>query len=204
MGACWKHFKTVCRHKWEVFKECYACGITWQGIVHDMSKFSPAEFVPSAKYFQGNRSPIEAEKEAIGYSDAWLHHKGHNKHHWEYWCDYNNDTGEVFPHRIPYKYVVEMVCDWIGAGKVYSKEKWTQAEPLNYYNKARSGRHFHPDTEAMIVYFLECIRDYGPYNFHVLAYLFGEQIYGGLHVSTSADNQNNNHDNQNGNHGESE
>ena len=166
MGTRWKHFKTVCRHKAVVYRECKACGIRWQGIVHDLSKFSHAEFSPSAKYFQGNRSPIEAEKEALGYSDAWLHHKAHNKHHWEYWCDYNNDTGEVFPHRIPKKYVVEMLCDWIGAGKVYSKEKWTQSEPLNYYNKVRAGRHFHPETEEMIVYCLQIINDYGLDEFH--------------------------------------
>ena len=76
-----KHFKTVCKHKYYVFKECAACGLFWQGLVHDLSKFSPVEFASSAKYFQGNRSPIDAEKEAIGYSTAWLHHKGHNKHH---------------------------------------------------------------------------------------------------------------------------
>lgn len=169
MGVRWKHFKTVCKHKAVVYRECKACGIRWQGIVHDLSKFSHAEFAPSAKYFQGNRSPIEAEKEALGYSDSWLHHKAHNKHHWEYWCDYNNDTGEVFPHRIPKKYVVEMLCDWIGAGKIYSKEKWSQAEPLNYYNKVRAGRHFHPETEAVIIRFLELIRDDGLEQFHSIA-----------------------------------
>ena len=157
------------RHKLVVYRECAACGIRWQGITHDLSKFSPTEFVPSAKYFQGNKSPIEAEKEALGYSDAWLHHKAHNKHHWEYWCDYNNDTGEVFPHRIPKKYVVEMLCDWIGAGKVYSKDRWTQTEPLNYYNKVRAGRHFHPQTESVIVRFLELIRDDGLDDFHTIA-----------------------------------
>ena len=166
IGSCWKHFKTICRHKKEVFKECKACGITWRGIVHDLSKFSPAEFVPSAKYFQGNRSPIEAEKEAVGYSNAWLHHKSHNKHHWEYWCDYDNNTGAVFPHKIPYVYVVEMVCDWIGAGKVYSAEKWTQDEPLNYYNKVRNGRHFHPETEDLILKMLYCIKEQGLDGFH--------------------------------------
>ena len=169
MGVRWKHFKTVCKHKAVVYNECKACGIKWQGIIHDLSKFSHTEFAPSAKYFQGNRSPIEAEKEALGYSDAWLHHKAHNKHHWEYWCDYNNDTGEVFPHRIPKKYVVEMLCDWIGAGKIYSKGKWTQAEPLNYYNKVRAGRHFHPETETVIVRFLELIRDDGLEQFHGIA-----------------------------------
>lgn len=165
----WRHFKTICKHKAVVFEECCACGITWQGIIHDLSKFSPAEFLPAAKYWQGNRSPIEAEKEAIGYSDSWLHHKGRNKHHWEYWCDYNNDTGEVFPHKIPYRYVVEMICDWIGAGKVYSGKTWTQEEPLIYYKQVRAGRHFHPDTEALIERFLREIYYDGLDAFHVMA-----------------------------------
>lgn len=169
MSAVWRHFKTVCKHKLVVFRECDACGIFWQGVVHDMSKFSPAEFLPAAKYWQGNRSPIEAEKEALGYSDSWLHHKGRNKHHWEYWCDYNNDTGEVFPHKIPYRYVVEMICDWIGAGMVYSGDKWTQEEPLNYYNKVRAGRHFHKETEALIIKFLEQIYYHGLEAFHTMA-----------------------------------
>ena len=166
MSKVVKHFLTVCRHKAVVFRECRKCGLLWQGIVHDMSKFSPAEVLPAAKYWQGSRSPIEAEKEALGYSDSWLHHKGRNKHHWEYWCDFNNDTGEIFPHKIPYRYVVEMICDWIGAGMVYSGEKWTQEEPLNYYNKVRAGRHFHPVTEAVILIFLEGIRDNGLDWFH--------------------------------------
>ena len=168
ISQAWRHFKTICKHKHYVFKECRACGITLQGIIHDLSKFSPAEFLPAARYFQGNRSPIEAEKEALGYSDSWLHHKGRNKHHWEYWCDYDN-TGEVLPHKIPYKYVVEMICDWIGAGKAYSKEKWTQHEPLIYYNKVRAGRHFHPQTEMQILIFLKTINEKGLDEFHRIA-----------------------------------
>ncbi len=165
MGARIKHFKTICKHKAVVYKECKACGIIWQGIVHDLSKFSIAEFSASAKHFQGNRSPIDAEKEAIGYSMAWLHHKGHNKHHWEWWTDFDSN-GQVIANKIPFKYVVEMICDWIGAGKVYSKEKWTQNEPLDYFNKVRAGRHFHPETEKVIVTLLELIRDLGLDEFH--------------------------------------
>lgn len=168
MKKYWKHFKTVCKHKYFVFKECAACGIWWQGIIHDFSKFGFTEFVSSAKHFQGNRSPIEAEKEEIGYSKAWLHHKGHNKHHWEYWTDFSDDGG-VIANEIPYKYVVEMVCDWIGAGKAYSKDKWTQADPINYFNAHRKGRHFHPNTEKLLVTLQECIRDKGLKEFHILA-----------------------------------
>ena len=42
-----------------------------------------------AKYYQGNRSPNEIERREKGYSAAWLHHKGRNKHHLEYWIDYS-------------------------------------------------------------------------------------------------------------------
>lgn len=165
MGKLWRHFKTVFKHRWVVFKECAACGILWQGLVHDLSKFSTAEFIASAKYFQGNRSPIDAEKEAVGYSKAWLHHKGHNKHHWEYWIDFAKD-GSVVANKIPMKYVIEMVCDWVGAGKVYNKKQWTQADPLEFYNKVRAGRHFHPETEEVIVTLLNIIKDGGLKQFH--------------------------------------
>ena len=165
MGFRFKHFKTVCKHKAIVYRECKACGIPWQGIVHDLSKFSPIEFSASAKYFQGNSSPIEAEKAATGYSVAWLNHKGHNKHHWEWWTDFD-DNGNVIAYKIPSRYVVEMLCDWIGAGMVYCKETWTQEEPLNYYHKVRAGRHVHPETEKLIVTLLEIICEQGLEQFH--------------------------------------
>ena len=161
-----KHFKTVCRHKWYVWQECKACGIAWQGLKHDLSKFSAVEFLPSARYFQGNRSPIEAEKEALGYSAAWLHHKGCNPHHWEYWTDFKDETGEIIANKIPYKYVVEMVCDWIGAGKAYNSGHWTQDMPMKHYQKMLPGRYFHPETQKLIEEFMECIRDDGLEAFH--------------------------------------
>ena len=165
MGVRWKHFKTVMKHKAIVYRECKACGIKWQGITHDLSKFSPVEFLSSAKYFQGTGSPIDKEKAEKGYSEAWLHHKGRNKHHWEWWIDYGK-TGEIIANKIPSNYVIEMICDWIGAGMVYSGERWTKAEPLNYFNKVRAGRHFHPETEELIVKLLEIISKDGLEEFH--------------------------------------
>jgi len=160
------HLKTVCTHKSAVYHQCKACGLGWQGNIHDMSKFSPVEFLSSVKYFQGNRSPIEAEKEAIGYSKGWLHHKGKNKHHWEYWCDFSAKDGHIIKNKMPKKYLVEMLCDWIGAGKAYLKENWNTTQPLKYYYKVQNGRHLHPDTEAMVVYFLTIVNDYGLEEFH--------------------------------------
>lgn len=168
MGARWKHFQTVRKHRRVVRRECKACGIMWQGLVHDLSKYSMAEFSSSAKYFQGDKSPIEAEKSAVGYSAAWLHHKGHNPHHWEYWTDFGKN-GEIIANRIPYRYVVEMICDWVGAGMVYGGGNWTQEEPLKYYMKVRGGRHLHPKTEELILRFLKCIRDQGLEEFHKMA-----------------------------------
>lgn len=176
MGARWKHFKTVCKHKRIVYQECKACGIRFQGIVHDLSKFGISEFGASARYFQGDRSPLEKEKAEKGYSAAWLHHKGHNPHHWEYWTDFD-ETGDIVCAKIPYRYVLEMVCDWIGAGKAYSGEKWTESSPLEYFWKVHAGRHFHPETEKLVVAFLECIRDKGLEEFHKMARSEGDYAY---------------------------
>lgn len=168
-SSYYKHFKTICKHKYYVFQECKACGILWQGIIHDLSKFGITEFASSARHFQGNRSPIEAEKESIGYSLAWLHHKGCNKHHWEYWTDFNDKDGSVITNKMPIKYTIEMICDWIGAGKAYSQGTWTQSDPLKYYCKVRSGRHFHIDTETLILELLHIIEDEGLEGFHIVA-----------------------------------
>lgn len=164
----WKHLKTVTKHRWIVFQQCAKCGYFWQGLTHDLSKLSRAEFASSARYFQGDRSPIEAEKAAKGYSAAWLHHKGRNPHHWEYWTDFA-EGGYVVANKIPYRYVVEMVCDWIGAGMVYSQDRWTQSEPLDYYDKVRKGRHLHEETELLLRFFLEVIKDYGLDKFYEVA-----------------------------------
>ena len=100
------HTKTVAKHKWIVFKLACRAGIPWRGFVHDLSKFSPTEFGESVKYYVGVHSPITEAKKDKGYSEAWLHHKGRNKHHLEYWID--SDANPVVP-VIPYKYIVALV-----------------------------------------------------------------------------------------------
>ncbi len=129
------HTRTVLKHKLEVAKICFKFGLYWQGIIHDLSKFSCTEFIPSVKYYSGVRSPIEAEKEEKGYSMAWLHHKNKNKHHFWYWVDYSSKQVQT-PVRIPLKYVYEMIADTIAAGKVYSLnagKSWNNSDPYNYY-----------------------------------------------------------------------
>jgi len=131
MIKCMKHLKVVLKHKYYVMVECFKHGLYLQGIFHDMSKFSYTEFVQSANFFQGNGTPIAKIKAELGYSSAWLHHKGRNKHHWEYWTDFFDGT--IKPCKIPEKYLVEMACDMIAASKTYLNDEYNISEPLNYF-----------------------------------------------------------------------
>ena len=129
----WGHLKTITLHKLRVTRLCFKMGLIKQGLLHDLSKYSPVEFRAGVRYFQGYRSPIDAEKEAKGYSEGWLHHKGHNKHHWEYWIDRNKQCQGLFCVEMPKRYVAEMVCDRIAACQTYQKEKYTNASPIEYF-----------------------------------------------------------------------
>ena len=147
------HLGTVTEHKRLVMKHCFAVGLYRQGLLHDMSKFAPSEFLNGCRYYQnGKRSPNNAEREDKGYSDAWMHHKGRNKHHYEYWNDYTTDmTPGVYPVRpvkMPRRYVAEMLMDRIAASKTYLKDAYTQHEPLRYYLKGRGRVLMHPDTAS--------------------------------------------------------
>lgn len=148
----WNHFKTITYHKYLVMKGCFKVGLFKQGLLHDLSKYSPSEFLVGAKYYQGNRSPNNAEREDIGYSSAWLHHKGRNKHHYEYWIDYSTRdiAGVMAPAPMPVKYVVEMLMDRIAASKVYNKERYTDSSPWEYYAKGRDKVPLHPETKKLL------------------------------------------------------
>ena len=125
------HLKTVTKHRWVVFKLCLKAGIPWRGFIHDLSKFSPTEFWSGVKYYtEGKHSPILKEKQELGYSKAWLHHKGRNKHHLEYWVD---EATKQVAAVIPYKYVVEAICDELAAGIVYMGKDWTTGTQFEYY-----------------------------------------------------------------------
>lgn len=159
----WKHFKTITYHKYLVMQGCFKVGLYRQGLFHDMSKYSPSEFFVGAKYYQGNRSPNNAEREAIGYSSAWLHHKGRNRHHYEYWIDYSikEISGGMAPAPMPVKYVVEMLMDRIAASKVYNKERYTDASPWEYYCQGKEKAPIHPETKALLERLLKMLANKG-------------------------------------------
>ena len=122
-----RYFKTICTHKWFVFIECCKLGIPIQGLFHDLSKFSINELIASAKYYNGDKDMTEE------YQQAWLHHKGHNPHHWEYWVDWDSKDGSVIITHIPLKFMKEMYADIVGASKGYNRGKFDKSEPLNYF-----------------------------------------------------------------------
>lgn len=130
-----KHFITITKHKILVLKLCCKAGEPWRGFMHDWSKYSWTEFSESVKYYQGTYSPIVACKIENGYSKAWLHHKGRNKHHHEYWYDYATKEKTLI---MPYKYAVEMICDNLAAGKVYKGKNWTNSTQIEYWNEVES------------------------------------------------------------------
>ncbi len=155
------HLSTVIRHKNKVFWHCLKVGIPMRGLLHDLSKFSPTEFIPGVKFYQGTRSPNEAERRAFGHSTAWMHHKGRNRHHFEYWSDYNPETKMISPVKMPLKYVKEMFCDRVAASKIYQKENYKQSHPLEYFAGGKVRRSIHPETSDLLESWLTMLAEKG-------------------------------------------
>ncbi|MBR0277048.1 MAG: catalase [Clostridia bacterium] len=141
-----KHFCTITKHRHTVIKHCFKAGIFWQGLFHDLSKYSPVEFAPGIKYYTGVKSPNEGERSVYGFSYAWMHHKGRNKHHFEYWTDYDPVTKKMSPVKMPAKYLAEMFCDRVAASKTYQGKNYTNSHPLEYFNRGRAQYAMHPET----------------------------------------------------------
>ena len=141
----WLHFKLITKHRWLVFKLCSKVGMPFRGLIHDLSKYGFTEFWESAKYYVGYKSPIQVSREKREYSKAWLHHKGRNKHHEEYWYDFN---APIKAPVIPYKYTIEMLCDNISAGITYKGKDFTKEYPLWYWQNKKNKELFHPRLQA--------------------------------------------------------
>lgn len=150
-----EHFITITEHRNTVMRECFKVGLYKQGLLHDLSKYLPSEFLVGAKYYQGYRSPNNAEREDKGYSSAWLSHKGRNKHHYEYWIDYSATEGVgCSPVKMPDKYFVEMIMDRIAASKIYNKDNYTDDMPLQYFLKGKNNLVIHEDTKKSLEFIL--------------------------------------------------
>ena len=155
-----RHFVTITRHRFKVCAYCFKVGLIWQGLVHDLSKYSPSEFIAGVRFYQGNMSPQVKERIVLGYSEAWLHHKGRNKHHFEYWRDAGKN-GKNAPVKMPAKYFGEMVCDRIAACRIYLKDKYTNRSALEYFQQRTDVEYMHPETAEKLRYFLTLIAERG-------------------------------------------
>ncbi|MEY8352373.1 DUF5662 family protein [Lachnospiraceae bacterium 54-53] len=156
------HFCTINRHKLLVMKYCFRVGLIRQGLLHDLSKYTPEEFIPGVFYYQGTRSPNAAEREELGVSKAWLHHKGRNKHHYEYWIDFTADMSKgLAGHKMPLKYVIEMMMDRIAASRTYRGKDYTDASPWEYYMHSRRFMVIAPETNALLEKLLLMLKEEG-------------------------------------------
>ena len=160
------HYRTITRHRHLVCRYCMRLGLVYQGLTHDLSKYAPVEFWNGARYYQGTRSPNDMERKATGMSQAWLHHKGRNRHHFEYWVDYVLlPEGKITyaGNPMPMKYVAEMFCDRIAASRVYQGENYTDDKPYEYFMNARDDIDglMHPDTARELETMLTVLKEKG-------------------------------------------
>ena len=157
-----RHFRTITRHRHQVIRHCFKAGIGWQGLFHDLSKYSPAEFLVGVRYFQGDRSPNDMQRYKFGYSSSWMHHKGRNRHHFEFWTDYDPKGSGIVGVEMPKKYVAEMFCDRLAASKVYRGDKFEQGDPYKFFLRGK-GRQLliHPNTYELLEFILLKLQDEG-------------------------------------------
>lgn len=161
----WHHFCTITHHKWLVMRHCFRVGLYRQGLTHDLSKYSPTEFRVGISYYQGTRSPNAAERDDLGYSTAWMHHKGRNRHHYEYWIDMRANGDATFEGKpMPTRYVVEMFCDRVAASKVYQGNAYRDDSSLKYLqleSQAKGEILMHKDTRALLERMLTWLAEEG-------------------------------------------
>ena len=155
----WGHFSTITRHKIKVGQLCFKVGLYKQGLLHDLSKYAPVEFMTGVKYYKGTYSPNAAERQEKGYSLAWLHHKGRNMHHWEFWVDFTHQGPKGA--KMPYRYLLEMFCDRVAASMIYQGKKYTDKYPLIYYQDHQAYMIMNPESQALLDYLLTYMSDHG-------------------------------------------
>ena len=156
------HFKTITKHKLLVMKHCFQVGLYKQGLLHDLSKYKWVEFSAGVKYYRGDVSPNAIQKKVEGYSEAWLHHKGRNKHHFEYWMDYGTKMSDgLMGSRMPERYVIEMFIDRVAASKNYQGDKYKDDSALEYYNRGKDFYVLHPESRELLEKLLYMLAEKG-------------------------------------------
>lgn len=164
MKEFFKHLKIIRTHRKYVRKACFKMGLFWQGLTHDLSKYSITELT-ICKYYTGKKSPHQVARDALGYSPSWIHHYHTNKHHFQYWWD-EDEYGKIIPMKMPYKYIIESLADMIGASKAYNPDRWAPEMLLDYWeNKCKGKRIQHKESEAFLDYLIMQLVVDGEENF---------------------------------------
>lgn len=139
------YLKYILRHKWFVFIASTKIGASWYlALIHDMSKFKPSEWLPYAFTFYAPDGSKQY-KETADFAEAWNHHQKRNKHHWQYYL-ITWDRGETEALPMPKKYLLEMVADWMGAGRAITG-RW---ETKEWYDKNKDTIKLHPETRKAV------------------------------------------------------
>lgn len=156
-----KHFRTITKHRHRVMRYCFAAGLYRQGLCHDLSKYSWVEFINGAKYYAGTHSPNFNERQAKGYSEAWMHHKGRNRHHADYWVDDDAKANMPRPVPMPNRYIAESVCDRIAASEIYNQKNFQPQMVYDYFLKEKDRIPMHEETKAKIEELLRLYVEHG-------------------------------------------
>ena len=144
-----KHLKLIHTHRKYVRKACFNMGLYWQGLTHDLSKYSLTE-LSMCKYYTGKGSPHQVAREELGYSPSWIHHYHNNKHHFQFWWD-EDEEGKIIPMKMPYEYLIESFCDMLGASKAYNPKDWRPIMLLDYWEQKCVGKRImHEDSTRLL------------------------------------------------------
>lgn len=120
---------------------------------HDYSKDTPKEYDAYDQYFYGGRKTKDVEEK---FNEAWLHHIHSNPHHWQHWVLINDNPDEgIVALRIPYRYTIEMICDWWA----FSWSKGNLYEIFDWYDKHKGYMKLHTDTRELVEEILGKIKD---------------------------------------------
>lgn len=164
-----KHFVTITKHRHKVMRYCFRAGLYKQGLCHDLSKYSRVEFINGAKYYAGTFSPNHNERQAKGYSEAWMHHKGRNRHHTEYWVDVDIKDNQYKPVPMPDRYIAESICDRIAASEIYNQKNFHPHMVLDYFMREKDRIPMHDKTKQTMEEILNLYVQYG--KKYILHYL---------------------------------
>lgn len=160
MAHSFKHLRLITKHRHQVIKNAFHCGIFWHALKHDLSKYSRVEFRTSAKYYAGNHSPVDEERKANSlWSNVCQHHTKHNGHHWEYWTDFY--CGKILAKTMPWKYATELICDMLAASKCYSPKTFGPSTALDYFLSRKNHYYMTSATKEYVEWGLTRYRDLG-------------------------------------------